>query len=90
MDICQKISVALTNAVNMLDPECIVMGHEGVFLPEKYLTTIREQIEGKILSAGYKKVPVVHSAFSLGAPLFGSAAIILSRLFGGEEVINNE
>jgi N-acetylmuramoyl-L-alanine amidase len=57
-----------------------------VFIPSKYLQEIGEEIESKILSAGYKKVPVVHSSFSLGAPLYGSAAIILNRLFAGEEI----
>ena len=85
-DVCQKIAVALTNTVNMLDPECIVIGHEGAFLPEKYLNEIKEQINKRILSAGYKNIQVVHSAFSIASPLYGSAAIILSRLFMGENI----
>lgn len=86
MDVAEKISVALVNAVNLLDPECIVIGHEGVFIPKKYLSIIQEKIEKSILSSGYKKVSVVHSSFSIGAPLFGSAAIIINRLFSGEEL----
>ena len=84
--VAEKLSVALVNAVNILDPECIVIGHEGAFLPEKYLKSMEKQIESRILSAGYKKVPVLHSAFNIGAPLYGSAAIILKRLFGGENL----
>ncbi len=85
-DVVEKLSVALVNAVNLLDPECIVIGHEGVFLPSTYLNKMQEQIEKRILSSGYKKVTIVHSSFSLGAPLFGSAAIIINRLFSGEDI----
>lgn len=85
-DVAEKLSVALVNAVNLLDPECIVVGHEGVFLPQVYLKQIQEKIEKRILSSGYKNISVVHSAFSIGAPLFGSAAIILNRLFSGEDI----
>ncbi len=85
-DIAEKLSIALVNAVNLLDPECIVIGHEGIYLPEKYLKLMQDRIERDILSAGYKKVPVLHSAFSMYAPLYGSAAIILNRLFTGEKI----
>ncbi len=85
-DVTNKLSVALINAVNFLDPECIVIGHEGAYLPKKYLSMMQNEIEKGILSAGYKKVPVVHSVFSTKAPIFGSAAIILNRLFLGEVI----
>ncbi len=83
-DIVRKISAALVNAVNLLDPDCIVIGHEGVFLPARYLQDLQGRVERRILSSGYKSVPVYPSSFSLGAPLYGSAAMIISRLFSGE------
>ena len=84
MDVTGKLSYALINAVNLLDPECIVVGHEGVFLPNKYLKEIQNRIEKRILASGYKSVPVYPSAFSLGAPVYGSAAMVVCRLFEGE------
>ena len=86
LDVIEKFAVALVNAVNLLDPERIVIGHEGVFLPQKYLAILQEQIEKRILSKGYREVKVLHSAFSLSAPLYGSAAIILNRLFSGQRI----
>ncbi len=84
MDVAGKLAHALINAVNLLDPECVVIGHEGVFLPEKYLKEIQNRIEKRILATGYKSVPVYPSAFSLGAPVYGSAAMVLNHLFEGE------
>ena len=84
MDVAGKLAHALINAVNLLDPECVVIGHEGVFLPEKYLKEIQHRIEKRILATGYKSVPVYPSAFSLGAPVYGSAAMVLNHLFEGE------
>ena len=85
-DVTEKLSIALVNAVNMLDPEAIIVGHEGAFLPEKYLHVLRDKIDEQILSAGYKNVKVLTSAFLNYAPLFGSCAIILNRLFLGENL----
>ncbi len=83
-DVTEKLAYALTNTVNLLDPQCIVVGNEGVFLPEKYLKALQSKIESRILCTGYKSVPVRPSAFTLGAPLYGSAAVVLARLFAGE------
>ena len=85
-DVAEKLSISLVNAVNLLDPERVVIGHEGIYLPERYLDLMRKEIEARILSSGYKSVPVVHSAFSMYAPLYGSAAIILTRLFAGDRI----
>lgn len=84
MDVTGKLSHALINAVNLLDSDCVVIGHEGVFLPEKYLKEIQNRIEKRILATGHKSVPVYPSAFSLGSPVYGSAAVVLNRLFEGE------
>jgi predicted NBD/HSP70 family sugar kinase len=81
-----KLAAALTSAVNLLDPERIVIGHEGVFLPEYCFEALQKKVEGRILAAGYKSISVLPSAFSLGAPLYGAAAAVLSRLFEGELV----
>lgn len=85
-ELTNTLAIALINAVNLLDPERIVIGHEGVFLPASCFEELQKKVEGRILSSGYKSISVLPSAFSLGAPLYGGAAAILSRLFEGELV----
>lgn len=85
-DLISKLAAALVNAVNLLDPQRIVIGHEGVFLPEYCFEELQQQVEERILSSGYKELAVLPSSFSLGAPLYGAAAAVLTRLFEGELV----
>ena len=33
----EDLSVALVSAVNLLQPELIVLGYEAVYLPERYV-----------------------------------------------------
>lgn len=82
-DTVNKLSAALVNATNMLDPECIIIGHEGVYLPNKYINYLQEHIGARILSSGYKTLAVLKSSFGEHAPLFGSACCVLQKLFEG-------
>ncbi len=82
-DMANKLSAALVNATNMLDPECIIIGHEGVYLPDKYINYLQEHIGTRILSSGYKTLAVLKSSFGEHAPLFGSACSVLQKLFEG-------
>ena len=82
-DMTDKLSIALTNAVNLFDPECIIIGHEGYYLPNKYLIKMQEYIQTHILSSGYKVIPVVASSFRDKAALYGSACTVLQKLFEG-------
>ena len=77
------LSVALVNAINLLDSHCIIIGHEGVFIPLPYLKQMEENINRRVLGAGYRSIPVIRSHFSNRAPLVGSAAVIFEQLFRG-------
>ena len=83
-DVAAKLSVALINTVNMLDPQCIVIGHEGAHLPEKYLAALDETINRGILASQYKTVRILRSTFFDRAPLLGSACLIFEKLFSGD------
>jgi len=82
-DMANKLSVALINAVNLLDSHCIIIGHEGAFIPLPYLKQMEDTINRRVLGAGYRSVPVIHSHFNNRAPLVGSAALIFDGLFSG-------
>lgn len=77
------LCVALVNAANILDPGCIVIGHEGAFLPDSFLTALGERVNGGILSSGYQSVEVVRSTFGDRAPDLGSVSLVFESLFSG-------
>ena len=85
-DVMEKLSVALINAVNLLDSQCVIIGHEGAYLPDEYLQFIEERVNRGILASQYKTVKVLRSSFFDRAPQLGSACIIFEKLFSGEQI----
>lgn len=83
-DMADKISCALTNVVNMLNPSAVFIGHYGAFLPEKYLVRMEEWVNRYKLSGSYQTVKIKRSHFGQDAPLMGSVCIVLNRLFNGK------
>ena len=79
-----KLAFALTDMVNLLDTEVIIIGHEGSYLPQQYLDRLSDEINLSIFSSGYKRVEICPSSFGTEAPLFGSACCVLASLFSGE------
>lgn len=82
-DMTGMLSVALVNVVNLLNPECIIIGHEGVFIPSDHIARLESLLNSKILSTGFKKVSIVKSSFGSLAPLFGSVSCVYNELFVG-------
>lgn len=85
-DMVEKLSVALVNVVNLLDPQCIIIGHEGTYLPELYVKKLELLVNAHILSAGYKQVLIIKSIFGQDAPLYGSVCCIFQEIFAGRMV----
>lgn len=79
-----KISLVLTSVANLLNPECIIIGHEGYYLPVECLERIESFVNSHILAASHTKVRVIHSGFGEDAPLVGGACCLLRELFDGE------
>lgn len=79
-----KISLVLTSVTNLLNPQCIIIGHEGYYLPEECLEKVEGFVNSHILAASHTKVRVIHSCFGEDAPLVGGACCLLKELFDGE------
>lgn len=47
-----KLSIALVNTVNLLDPQCILIGHEGARFPAACIARIEEKVNSGILARG--------------------------------------
>ena len=90
LDMTNKLGVALVNAVNLLDPQAVILGHEGAFLPSAYRQHLEDYLNSRILGAGYRRITVTTSHFANRAPVMGSVCLIFERLFGGEFFENNE
>lgn len=80
-DMIYKLAHALVDQVNMLNPQVIFIGHEGYFLPDRYIELLRKEVNRQKFSQDYLQVRVEKSFFGFSAPLYGSACLVLDRLF---------
>lgn len=83
-DMMEKISFGLVSAVNMLSPQAIILGHEGVFLPDKYLSMLQSQINERKISRNYAYTDVIRPYFGSTSHLVGSACLIMNEMFRGK------
>ncbi|WP_195985776.1 ROK family transcriptional regulator [Clostridium sp. D33t1_170424_F3] len=88
-DMLGKLAHALVNAVNLLNPQAILIGHNGVYLPERYLVFLEEEINQRKFSQEYLKVRVRKSRFGVDSSLYGSGCVLLKHLFENGKVEQN-
>lgn len=85
-DMVYKLAHTLVDQVNMLNPQVIFIGHEGSFLPDRYIDLLREEVNRKKFSQDYMQIRVEKSFFGFLAPLYGSACLVLDRFFESGEL----
>lgn len=78
----RALSFGLTSAVNLLDPQAIVIGDKGAYLPDRCLKTLEEEITRQRLAR--RPVKILRSAFGAEAQIRGCACCLLDRVFRGE------
>lgn len=79
-----KLAVALASFCNLMDPEAVVLGHDGAFLSNSQLALLEKRINDQILSASFTHVRVLRSSFGAMAPSYGAAVVALKRVFDGK------
>ena len=83
-DAIDKLCSCLVSVSNLLNPEAIIMGHESVKLPDRYLTRMEEYINRYKLSEGYDHIQILKPHFGEESQLVGAACNVLSKVFEGE------
>lgn len=80
-DVIEKITRALVNAVNLLNPQAILVGHNGTYLPARYLEQLERELNRRKFSQDYLRIKVKKSRFGVDSSLYGSACLSLRQLF---------
>ena len=75
------ISIGIVSLVNLYDPQIIFLGHDIALAGRQVTDKLAQYIKGKALNSRYKDVPVEISSFFERAPVIGSSAIVLNKLF---------
>ena len=76
-EMIQDISAGLVSIINMLQPEMIVLGYDGIDWPEDYVKKL------EIAQDGWN-IPVKKAYFGKQAQLVGAAALVVNSIFKGE------
>ena len=80
----EKLAAGLVSAVNILNPELIILGHNGAWWPEKYLYMLEEKINSRKFSNKQTKIRVVPAFYSETTAVMGAVCNMLTKYFQGE------
>lgn len=86
-DTIRKISAALVSSINILQPELIVLGHDCIEWPEKYVQMLEDLINKNKIARDDRRILVRKAYFGKNAQLVGAAANVVDQIFKGELVL---
>ena len=79
-----KLSFCLVSVSNLVNPEAIILGHESVKLPDRYLKQMETYINQYKLSADYHHIHILKPYFGEESQLVGAACNVLDQIFQGK------
>lgn len=82
-EMMEDLSVALVNSINLLHPELILLGEEGVYLPDQYLAYLERKINANKFIQGQDDITVKRAGFLKDARLLGAACNVILEVFHG-------
>ena len=83
-EMIQDISAGLVSIINMLQPEMIVLGYDGIDWPEDYVKKLEVLINDRKITQDGWNIPVKKAYFGKQAQLVGAAALVENSIFKGE------
>ena len=83
-DTMEKLSSGISTTINLFNLDLVLIGYDGVLLPEKYLNLLQEKINEKIFYSDSMRVIVRKPYYGADAQLLGGACNIIQAVFNGE------
>lgn len=82
LDMMDKIAYAMVSVINLLNSQAIIIGNEGCYLPEIYMSYM-EKIINEMKYSPIGHVKVMKTAFSINTSVYGSVCCVLNNIFTG-------
>lgn len=74
------LSAALINMINLLDPQCVLIGGDFWFCGEEVIERLNQLVNKRIFAANVREtVPVLRSHFPGNATFIGTAALVMEN-----------
>ena len=83
-DMMEKLSTGISTTINLFNVDLVLIGYDGVLLPEKYLNLLQEKINNRIFYSDSMRVIVRKPFYGADAQLLGGACNIIQAVFNGE------
>lgn len=79
----EDLSIALVNLCNVVDPDTIVIGHEGVAFTDGQLARLQRNVNAGVLGRSAARVEVKRCSFGTYTPAWGAVVVLLERVWDG-------
>lgn len=78
------LGYAITSTVNLYNVKTVIIGHDGYWIPNKYINMLEEHINSNKLMKEYYHVFVKKSSYKDETQIIGCACGLLKKIFDGE------
>ena len=85
-DMMEKLACGIVNLTNLFNPQKVIIGHEGYWIPDRYICHLENDINERKLLADYHQIRVEKSYFGEDAHIIGCACSLLTEIFAGRIV----
>lgn len=83
-DMAEKLACGITGFANGLNPQKIVVGHEGYRIPDLYLQQAERMVNERQIARKYRAIRIVKSHFGSEATVHGCVGALLTAVFEGK------
>ena len=83
-EMAEYLSCGITNFSNGLNPQKVIIGYDGYWVPDMYLRLAEEAANGRLLTRRYRRIQVMKSHFKADGTVFGCAGALLTAIFEGK------
>lgn len=88
-DVIHKLAAALTSSVNLLNPELILLGHDSVYFPDKYVKLLEEEINHLKFTSQDRLIKVKKAYFKEDSQLLGAVCNVIVQAFEGNLIFSS-
>lgn len=89
LSIMDKLAIAITGLVNIVDPSRVLIGGAGSALDERYIKYLENEVNADILARESKSVTICKAKFAEQVNVIGSATIIADMIFSNRLKVLN-
>lgn len=83
-DVVEKLACGVISVLNILNSETIILGHDCVYWPEKYISLLEWEINQRKFGLKDRHVPVKKAYYMKKAHVLGAACNVIQQVFAGE------